>query len=34
MEALRTPDARFEKLPGYPFEPHYAVVNDFIARTS
>jgi haloalkane dehalogenase len=24
MEALRTPDDRFENLPGYPFAPHYA----------
>ena len=23
MKALRTPDARFENLPDYPFEPHY-----------
>lgn len=23
MDALRTPDDRFENLPGYPFEPHY-----------
>ena len=23
MEAYRTPDERFEGLPGYPFEPHY-----------
>jgi len=23
MQALRTPDARFENLPDYPFEPHY-----------
>nr|WP_231402544.1 tRNA adenosine(34) deaminase TadA [Caenimonas aquaedulcis] len=22
-DALRTPDARFDKLPGYPWEPHY-----------
>ena len=27
MSAFRTPDARFEDLPGYPFEPHYAEVN-------
>ncbi len=26
MDALRTPDDRFEGLPGYPFEPHYAEV--------
>jgi len=24
---VRTPDERFENLPGYPFEPHYAVVE-------
>ena len=24
MDAFRTPDERFESLPGYPFEPHYA----------
>jgi hypothetical protein len=23
IEALRTPDARFQGLPGYPYEPHY-----------
>jgi haloalkane dehalogenase len=23
MDALRTPDARFERLPGYPFAPHW-----------
>jgi haloalkane dehalogenase len=28
MKALRTPDARFEKLPGYPFAPHYSEVPD------
>jgi len=27
MEILRTPDDRFENLPGYPFEPHYAEVD-------
>lgn len=26
MKALRTPDERFESLPGYPFEPHYVEV--------
>jgi haloalkane dehalogenase len=26
MEVLRTPDARFADLPGYPFTPHYAEV--------
>jgi len=28
METLRTPDDRFEDLPGYPFEPHYAEIPD------
>ncbi len=27
MEALRTPDDRFEDLPGYDFEPHYVDVD-------
>ena len=27
MEILRTPDERFENLPGYDFEPHYVGVN-------
>ena len=27
MEILRTPDARFENLPDYPFEPHYIEVD-------
>ena len=27
MEALRTPDERFENLPGFDFEPHYAEIN-------
>ena len=26
MDALRTPDSRFEKLAGYPFAPHYPEV--------
>ncbi len=26
---LRTPDARFENLPGYDFEPHYIEVGDY-----
>ena len=26
MKILRTPDARFENLPGYPFAPHYVEV--------
>jgi haloalkane dehalogenase len=28
MKTLRTPDERFENLPGYPFEPHYTEVPD------
>jgi haloalkane dehalogenase len=28
MRALRTPDARFAALPGYPFAPHYATLAD------
>ncbi len=28
MKVLRTPDERFENLPGYPFAPHYAEVPD------
>jgi haloalkane dehalogenase len=28
VQILRTPDARFEKLPGYPFEPHYSEIAD------
>ncbi len=27
MEALRTPDERFENLPGFGFEPHYVEIN-------
>ena len=27
MKALRTPDARFENLPGYDFEPHYQDID-------
>ena len=27
MQCLRTPDARFEKLPDYPFEPHYVDID-------
>ena len=27
MDVYRTPDARFLKLPGYPFEPHYAEID-------
>lgn len=28
MRALRTPDERFDDLPGYPFAPHYVDVGD------
>ena len=28
MKTLRTPDSRFENLPDYPFEPHYATVGE------
>jgi haloalkane dehalogenase len=28
MKALRTPDGRFQKLPGYNFEPHYVEIPD------
>ena len=28
MKALRTPDERFQKLPGYAFQPHYAEISD------
>jgi len=28
MQILRTPDARFDDLPGYPFSPHYTNVPD------
>ena len=28
METIRTPDARFENLPGYSFAPHYTEVSD------
>ncbi len=28
MKTLRTPDERFENLPGYPFAPHYITVPD------
>lgn len=27
LEFVRTPDERFEGLPGYPFEPHYATLD-------
>ena len=28
MQAVRTPDSRFENLPDYPFEPRYAVLGE------
>ena len=27
MEILRTPDSQFQKLPDYPFEPHYTEID-------
>ncbi len=33
MSVLRTPDARFEKLPGYPFAPHYVPVGSPLGGT-
>ena len=27
MDIIRTPDERFEKLPGFPFTPHYVEIN-------
>jgi haloalkane dehalogenase len=27
LEFVRTPDERFERLPGYPFEPHYVMLD-------
>ena len=28
MQVARTPDERFEALPNFPFEPHYAEIDD------
>ena len=28
MEVLRTPDSRFENLPGWSYAPHYADITD------
>jgi haloalkane dehalogenase len=28
MKVLRTPDERFQNLPGYPFAPRYMMVSD------
>ncbi len=28
MDSVRTPDARFENLPDFPFEPHYVTLRD------
>ena len=28
MKILRTPDARFDGLPDYPFAPHYSTIRD------
>jgi haloalkane dehalogenase len=33
MKTLRTPDDRFADLPGYPFEPHYATIDDLDGGT-
>lgn len=33
MQVLRTPDERFEDLPGYPFAPHYVDIPDGDAGT-
>ena len=33
METLRTPDDRFDGLPGFPFEPHYAEIPDLEGGT-
>jgi haloalkane dehalogenase len=33
MRTLRTPDDRFEGLDGYPFEPHYAEIDDLDGGT-
>jgi haloalkane dehalogenase len=33
MQTLRTPDSRFEGLPGYPFAPHYADIPDLDGGT-
>ena len=33
MQVLRTPDDRFDGLPGYDFEPHYAEIDDLDVGT-
>jgi len=33
MKTLRTPDERFDGLDGYPFEPHYAEIDDLDGGT-
>jgi haloalkane dehalogenase len=33
MKVLRTPDDRFDGLPGFPFEPHYVEVDDLDGGT-
>jgi len=33
MQTLRTPDDRFDNLSGYPFEPHYAEIDDLDGGT-
>src|SRR5690606_23144578 len=33
MDVLRTPDDRFDNLPGYDFEPHYTTIDDLDGGT-
>jgi haloalkane dehalogenase len=33
MDTVRTPDERFDNLPGYPFAPHYADIDDGVGGT-
>ncbi len=33
MKTLRTPDDRFADLPNFPFEPHYATIDDLDGGT-
>ncbi len=33
METLRTPDERFDDLPDFPYEPHYAEIDDLEGGT-
>jgi haloalkane dehalogenase len=34
MELLRTPEERFQNLPGYSFEPHYVEIGGARAYSS